>query len=42
MVKDKPIKAAMLKLAGQYSGFGCRRMQVFLERSGWLIRADRA
>jgi putative transposase len=40
--KDAPIKAAMRELSGQYPRFGYRRIQVFLERRGWPMSADRA
>ena len=40
--KDEPVKAAMRELSGQYPRFGYRRIQVFLERRGWPMSADRA
>jgi hypothetical protein len=40
--KDEPIKAAMRELSGQYPRFGYRRIQVFLERRGLPMSADRA
>ena len=40
--KDEPVRAAMQELSGQYPRFGYRRIQVFLERRGLPMSADRA
>ena len=40
--RDAPVVAAMRDLAGQYPRFGYRRIQVFLERRGMAMSADRA
>jgi putative transposase len=40
--KDEPIVSAMRELAGQYPRYGYRRIQVFLERQGMKMSADRA
>ncbi len=40
--KDTPIVAAMRRLSAQYPRFGYRRIQVFLEREGHRMSADRA
>jgi putative transposase len=40
--KDGPIVAAMRRLSAQYPRFGYRRIQVFLEREGHRMSADRA
>lgn len=40
--RDAPVVAAMRELAGQYPRFGYRRIQVFLERRGMAMSADRA
>ena len=40
--RDAPVVAAMRELAAQYPRFGYRRIQVFLERRGMLMSADRA
>ena len=40
--KDAPIVAAMRRLSAQYPRFGYRRIQVFLEREGHRMSADRA
>jgi putative transposase len=40
--KDAPVRAAMRELSGQYPCFGYRRIQVFLERRGLPMSADRA
>ena len=39
--KDAPIVAAMRRLSAQYPRFGYRRIQVFLEREGHRMSADR-
>jgi putative transposase len=39
--RDAPVLAAMRELAGQYPRYGYRRMQVFLERRGHRMSADR-
>ena len=39
--KDGPIVAAMRRLSAQYPRFGYRRIQVFLEREGHRMSADR-
>lgn len=40
--KDAPVLAHMQELSGQYPRFGYRRIQVFLERRGYPMSADRA
>jgi putative transposase len=40
--KDAPVVAVMRELAGQYPRYGYRRIQVFLERRGHRMSADRA
>jgi putative transposase len=40
--KEEPIVSAMRALAGQYPRYGYRRIQVFLERQGMKMSADRA
>jgi putative transposase len=40
--RDAPIGAAMRELAAQYPRYGYRRIQVFLERRGMKMSADRA
>jgi len=40
--RDAPVVAAMKELAGQYPRYGYRRIQVFLERRGHIMSADRA
>ncbi len=40
--RDAPVVAAMRALAAQYPRFGYRRIQVFLERQGLSMSADRA
>ncbi len=40
--KDEPIEAAMRDLSGQYPRFEYRRIQVFLQRRGLPMSADRA
>ena len=40
--RDAPVVEAMRELAGQYPRFGYRRIQVFLERRGMAMSADRA
>lgn len=42
VAKDEPVRAAMQELSGQYPRFGYRRIQVFLERRGLPMSADRA
>jgi len=41
-VRDVPVIAVMRELAAQYPRFGYRRIQVFLERRGFVMSADRA
>ena len=40
--RDAPVIAVMRELAAQYPRFGYRRIQVFLERRGYVMSADRA
>ena len=40
--RDRPIVEAMKRLASQYPRYGYRRIQVFLEREGYAMSADRA
>ena len=40
-LKDAPVLKAMHELAAQYPRYGYRRIQVFLERQGQLMSADR-
>ena len=40
--RDAPVFAVMRELAAQYPRFGYRRIQVFLERPGHTMSADRA
>jgi putative transposase len=40
--RDEPVVAAMRELAAQYPRYGYRRIQVFLERRGQIMSADRA
>jgi putative transposase len=40
--RDAPAVAAMQELAAQYPRYGYRRIQVFLERRGHVMSADRA
>jgi putative transposase len=40
--RDAPVVAAMRELAAQYPRYGYRRIQVFLERRGHRMSADRA
>lgn len=40
--KDASVLAAMGELSGQYPRYGYRRIQVFLERQGYRMSADRA
>jgi len=40
-VRDAPVLAAMVGLSAQYPRFGYRRIQVFLERQGHPMSADR-
>jgi putative transposase len=40
--RDAPVVAAMKELAGQYPRYGYRRIQVFLDRRGFVMSADRA
>lgn len=40
--RDAPVLVAMRELAAQYPRFGYRRIQVFLERRGMAMSADRA
>jgi putative transposase len=39
--RDAPVVAAMRELAAQYPRYGYRRIQVFLERRGHVMSADR-
>jgi putative transposase len=39
--RDAPVLAAMVSLSAQYPRFGYRRIQVFLERQGLVMSADR-
>lgn len=39
--KDGPIRIAMARLSAQYPRFGYRRIQVFLEREGYQVSAER-
>ena len=39
--KDAPVVEAMQRLSAQYPRFGYRRIQVFLEREGYVMSADR-
>jgi len=41
VVKDAPALASMRELAGQYPRYGYRRIQVFLERRGYAMSAER-
>jgi len=41
-IKDAPVLGAMRGLAAQYPRFGYRRIQVFLQRQGFVLGADRA
>lgn len=40
--RDAPVTAAMCVLSAQYPRYGYRRIQVFLERQGYPMSADRA
>jgi putative transposase len=40
--RDAPVVEAMREIAAQYPRFGYRRIQVFLERRGLAMSADRA
>src|SRR5271156_1959641 len=40
-LKDAPVLKAMHELAAQYPRYGYRRIQVFLERQGHMMSADR-
>jgi putative transposase len=40
--RDRPVIEAMKRLAAQYPRYGYRRIQVFLEREGFVMSADRA
>jgi len=40
--RDRPVVEAMKRLAAQYPRYGYRRIQVFLEREGFAMSADRA
>jgi putative transposase len=40
--RDAPVLTAMRELAAQYPRYGYRRIQVFLERRGQIMSADRA
>ena len=39
--RDRPVLEAMKRLAAQYPRYGYRRIQVFLEREGFVMSADR-
>jgi putative transposase len=41
VAKDAEVIAAMRRLAAQYPRYGYRRIQVFLEREGYVMSADR-
>jgi len=41
-VRDAPVIGAMRKLAARYPRYGYRRIQVFMEREGHVMGADRA
>lgn len=41
-VRDAPVLAAMCVLSEQYPRYGYRRIQIFLERQGHPMSADRA
>jgi putative transposase len=40
--RDAPVVEAMRELSAQYPRYGYRRIQVFLERRGQIMSADRA
>jgi putative transposase len=40
--RDAPILWAMRELSAQYPRYGYRRIQVFLEREGFVMSADKA
>jgi putative transposase len=40
-IRDAPVLAAMVSLSAQYPRFGYRRIQVFLERQGLVMSAER-
>lgn len=40
-IKDAPVVVAMRRLAAEYPRFGYRRIQVFLEREGYIMSPDR-
>ena len=40
--RDAPVLASMAELSAQYPRYGYRRIQVFLERQGYAMSADRA
>lgn len=40
--RDAPVKSAMRELAARYPRYGYRRIQVFMERDGHVMGADRA
>lgn len=42
VIKDAPVLSAMVVLSAQYPRYGYRRIQVFLERQGHRMSADRA
>jgi putative transposase len=42
VARDAPVVAAMRELSAQYPRYGYRRIQVFLERRGHVMSADRA
>lgn len=39
--KDAPVRAVMQRLSGQYPRYGYRRIQVFLEREGFVMSEQR-
>ena len=42
VARDAPVLQAMRELAGQYPRYGYRRIQIFLQRAGHVMSADRA
>ena len=41
-VRDAPVLETMRRLSGRYPRYGYRRIQVFMEREGYFMSADRA
>jgi putative transposase len=39
--KEAPVLSAMVLLSAQYPRYGYRRIQVFLDRQGYRMSADR-